>query len=38
LTIYDEGSDAWKLTPGNYTVLAGSSSRDLPLTQGVALQ
>jgi beta-glucosidase len=38
LTVYDESTDAWKLAPGNYTVLAGSSSRDLPLTQGVALQ
>jgi beta-glucosidase len=38
LTIYDEGSDGWKLVPGNYNVLAGGSSQDLPLHQQVALQ
>jgi len=38
LTIYDEGSDGWKLVPGNYNVLAGGSSQDLPLHQLVALQ
>jgi len=38
LTIYDEATDTWKLAPGNYTILAGSSSRDLPLTQQIALQ
>ena len=38
LTIYDEASDSWKLVPGSYTVLAGSSSRDLPLHQQIALQ
>ena len=38
LTIYDEGSDGWKLVPGNYSVLAGGSSQDLPLHQQVALQ
>ena len=38
LTIYNEAADTWKLVPGNYTILAGSSSRDLPLTQQIALQ
>ena len=38
LTVYDESSDTWKLVPGNYTVLTGSSSRDLPLHQQIALQ
>jgi beta-glucosidase len=38
LTTYDEGSDGWKLVPGNYNVLAGGSSQDLPLHQQVALQ
>jgi beta-glucosidase len=38
LTIYDEGSDGWKLVPGNYNVLAGGSSQDLPLHQQVTLQ
>jgi len=37
LTIYDEASDGWKLVPGNYTVLAGSSSQDLPLHQQIIL-
>jgi len=38
LTVYDEASDSWKLVPGNYTISAGSSSRDLPLTQQITLQ
>ena len=38
LSIYDETSDAWKLVPGNYTVLAGASSRDLSLHQQIVLQ
>jgi len=37
LTIFDEDSNGWKLIPGNYTVLAGSSSQDLPLHQQVSL-
>ncbi len=31
LTVFDEASDSWKLTPGAYTLRVGSSSRDLPL-------
>ena len=38
LSVYDEGSDSWKLIPGNYNVQAGRSSRDLPLHQDVTLQ
>lgn len=38
LTIYDEGSDAWKLVPGSYTVMAGGSSQDLSLHQQLTLQ
>lgn len=38
LTVYDEASDGWKLVPGNYVVLAGGSSQDLPLHQQIALQ
>jgi beta-glucosidase len=38
LTIYDEASGAWKLVPGSYTVLAGGSSQELPLTQALNLQ
>jgi beta-glucosidase len=37
LTVYDEASDAWKLVPGSYTVLAGGSSQDLPLHQQITL-
>lgn len=38
VTIFDEGSDGWKLAPGDYTVLVGASSRDLPLHQSITLQ
>ncbi|HEV2134945.1 MAG TPA: glycoside hydrolase family 3 C-terminal domain-containing protein [Terracidiphilus sp.] len=32
LSIFDEDADGWKLVPGNYTIYAGGSSRDLRLT------
>jgi beta-glucosidase len=38
LTVFDEGTDGWKLVSGNYNVLAGGSSQDLPLHQTVTLQ
>jgi beta-glucosidase len=38
LTVFDEGTDGWKLVPGNYNVLAGGSSQDLPLHQTVTLE
>jgi beta-glucosidase len=38
LDVYDETSDSWKLVPGNYTVMAGGSSQDLPLRKDVTLQ
>ena len=38
LTIFDEGAGRWKLVPGNYTVMAGGSSQDLPLRKQIALQ
>jgi beta-glucosidase len=38
LTIYDETTDAWKLVPGSYTVMAGGSSQVLPLHQQITLQ
>jgi beta-glucosidase len=38
LSIFDEAQDSWKLSPGSYTFLVGSSSRDLPLHQEIALQ
>ena len=37
LTVYDEASDGWKLVPGNYAVMAGGSSQDLPLHQQINL-
>ncbi len=37
LTIYEEASDGWKLVPGNYTVMAGGSSQELPLHQQITL-
>lgn len=36
LSIYDEGSDAWKLVPGKYVIHVGGSSRDLPLEKNVS--
>jgi beta-glucosidase len=38
LSIYGENPDGWKLAPGSYTILAGPSSRDLPLTSKVELK
>jgi beta-glucosidase len=37
LSIYDVGSKGWRLVPGQYTISAGGSSRDLPLTSSVTL-
>ena len=36
LSIYDEASDSWKLEPGNYTIMVGGSSQDLPLHQATS--
>lgn len=36
LTIYDEATDSWKLVPGKYVIMAGRSSRDLPLEKTVS--
>ncbi|HTP88477.1 MAG TPA: glycoside hydrolase family 3 C-terminal domain-containing protein [Bryobacteraceae bacterium] len=36
LTIFDEGTDSWKLEPGEYTIRAGGSSRDLVLEKAVS--
>jgi beta-glucosidase len=38
LTIYDETTDAWKLVPGSYTIMAGGSSQSLSLRQELTLQ
>jgi beta-glucosidase len=37
MTIYDEASDGWRLVPGNYTIMAGGSSQDLPLHQQITM-
>jgi beta-glucosidase len=37
LKVFDEGTDSWRLIPGNYTLSAGSSSRDLPLHKTLQL-
>jgi beta-glucosidase len=38
LSVYDEGSESWKLVPGGYSFMAGGSSQDLPLVQKVSLK
>jgi beta-glucosidase len=38
LSIYDEGSDSWKLVAGSYTVLVGSTSQELPLHKEITLR
>ncbi len=38
LSIYDEASKGWKLLPGSYTFMAGTSSKDLPLSANVTLK
>jgi len=38
LSIYDENASAWRLVPGNYTFMAGTSSQALPLQQRVTLE
>ncbi len=38
LNVFDEAADAWKLVPGSYTIMAGSSSQSLPLHQQLTIQ
>jgi beta-glucosidase len=38
LSIYDADASSWKFLPGSYTVMAGGSSKDLPLTANVNLK
>lgn len=38
LSVYDEGSDHWKLVPGSYTFMVGGSSQSLPLNEKVNLK
>ncbi len=36
--IWDEASHAWKIVPGEYTLMAGPSSQELPLKKAVRMQ
>lgn len=38
LSIFDEAKDDWSLLPGDYTILVGGSSQDLPLKATVSLK
>ena len=38
LSIFDEAKDAWTLVPGEYTIMVGGSSQDLPLKATVSLK
>jgi beta-glucosidase len=38
LSIFDEAKDDWTLVPGDYTILVGGSSVDLPLKVTVSLK
>jgi beta-glucosidase len=38
LSIFDEAKDGWTLVPGDYTILVGGSSVDLPLKATVGLK
>jgi beta-glucosidase len=38
LSIYDEKKNGWQLVPGDYTILVGGSSQNLPLHTSVALK
>lgn len=38
LSIFDEAKDAWSLVPGDYTILVGGSSADLPLKAALSLK
>ncbi|MDE3188864.1 MAG: glycoside hydrolase family 3 C-terminal domain-containing protein [Acidobacteriota bacterium] len=38
LSIFDEAKDGWMLVPGDYTIMVGGSSQDLPLKATVSLK
>ncbi|HEX3892932.1 MAG TPA: glycoside hydrolase family 3 C-terminal domain-containing protein [Terracidiphilus sp.] len=38
LSIFDEDKDGWTLVPGDYTIMVGGSSADLPLKATVSLK
>lgn len=37
LSVYDEQQPGWKLVPGDYTIMVGGSSADLPLVKKITL-
>jgi len=37
LSYFNESADHWQIAPGSYKIMAGSSSRDLPLSQAINL-
>jgi beta-glucosidase len=38
LSIFDEGSESWKLVPGAYSFMVGGSSQELPLVEKITLK
>jgi beta-glucosidase len=38
VSVFDAAADHWKIVPGEYTVMAGGASGELPLSAGVTLR
>src|SRR5208283_285461 len=38
LSVFNVDKNAWELVPGDYTILAGGSSADTPLTSGLKIE
>ena len=38
LSVYDEAKDGWTLVPGDYTIMVGGSSQNLPLKAAINLR
>jgi len=38
LSVFDEAKNGWQLVPGEYTIFAGGSSRDLPLQAKIQIK
>jgi beta-glucosidase len=38
LSIFDEQKNGWSLLPGDYTIMVGGSSQDLPLKATITLK
>jgi beta-glucosidase len=38
LSIFDEAKNSWALAPGDYTIMVGGSSQDLPLKAAINLK